>query len=195
VSDRKPWISDDLVIQARRGDEVALRTLVERAYPTVRRWALVQLGDPADADDLTQDVLIQMIRKLDTFHGDARFESWLYSMTRNAATDRFRRERRSRRVSDDPRAHLHVLPTPSPDPSRRVEVRELEVTLEAFFNTLPERQRQIFDLVELQGLTASEVAELVGVEPVSVRAHVFKARRALRARILEERPEIAEEIP
>jgi len=161
----------------------------------VRRWALVQLGDPADTDDLTQDVLIQMIRKLDTFHGDARFESWLYSMTRNAASDRFRRERRSRRISDDPRAHLALLPTPSPDPSRQVEIRELEATLEGFFHVLPERQRRIFDLVELQGLTASEVAELVGIEPVSVRAHVFKARSALRARIMEERPEIAEEIP
>ena len=195
MSGQAPGISDDLVDLARRGDEVALRTLVERAYPTVRRWALVQIGDPTDADDLTQDVLIQMIRKLDTFHGDARFESWLYSMTRNAAADRFRRERRSRRIADDPRAHIDLAPAASPDPSRRVEIREFESVVERLFHDLPTRQREIFDLVDLQGLTSSEAATLVGIEPVSVRAHLFKARRKLRARILTERPEILEEAP
>lgn len=187
-------ISDDLVARARRGDEKALRTLVEGAYPNVRRWALVHVGNPADADDLTQDVLIQMIRKLDTFHSDARFESWLYSMTRNASADRFRRERRDRRISDDARAHVELSPAASPAPSRRVEIREFEAALEHLFRDLPERQREVFDLIELQGLTSSEVAELIGIEPVSVRAHLFKARRKLRARILTERPELAEEI-
>jgi len=194
VSDHLPDITRDLVIRARDGDEVALRVLVEAAYPWVRRWALVHTGEPTEADDLTQDVLIQMIRKLDSYHGNARFGTWLYSVTRNAATDRFRRERRRARASKDPRAFMALVPESPEDPSRSVERSELGAILQTFFEELPERQREIFDLVELQGMPANDAADLLGIEPVSVRANLFKARRRLRARILEVWPEVAEDL-
>ena len=54
----------DLIDRARRGEEEALSALIEHAYPLVRRWALIQTGEPDDAEDLTQDVLVQMLRKL-----------------------------------------------------------------------------------------------------------------------------------
>lgn len=168
---------------------------MERAYPAVRRWSLVQTGDPTDADDLTQDVLIQMIRKLDTFHGDAQFETWLYSITRNAALDRFRSSDRTKRRVADPRTYVQIVPQAAEDPSQRVEREELGSMLRCFFEELPDRQREIFDLVELQGFGASDVAERLGIEPVSVRANLFKARRRLRTRILELRPEVAEDLP
>jgi RNA polymerase sigma-70 factor, ECF subfamily len=195
VRGRTARIPDRTVSRARAGDDAALRELVEAAYPTVRRWALVRTGHPADADDLAQDVLVRMIRKLHTFHGDARFESWLYALTRNAALDRNRRSVRARRSEDDPRTERALVPTRPPDPSRSAEAAELRASLLELFRRLPERQREVVDLVELQGMTAAEAGELMGVEPVSVRAHLFKARRTLRALILAERPELAEELP
>lgn len=78
MSDHTLEFPFDLVDGARQGDEAALKALTERAYPVVRRlWALVQTGDPMEADDLTQDVLVQMIRKMESFQGDARFSTWL----------------------------------------------------------------------------------------------------------------------
>ena len=106
MSGHPPEIPRDLVIRARDGDDDALTSLVEAAYPSVRRWALVYTGEAAEADDLTQDVLIRMIRRLDSFHGDARFGTWLYSMTRNAVTDRFRKQRRRARLSEDRRVFI-----------------------------------------------------------------------------------------
>jgi RNA polymerase sigma-70 factor (ECF subfamily) len=194
VTDRTTGISGRLVAKARRGDPEALKGLVEYAYPVVRRWALVQTGEPADADDLTQDVLIRMIRRLETFQGDARFDTWLYAMTRNAALDRIRKSGRTRRISDDPLAQIALEPRGAPDPSRRVELDELREMLETFFHDLPPRQREVFDLVELQGYAASEAAEIMGVAAASVRAHLFKARRRLRERILSERPEVASDL-
>ena len=91
-------IPPGLVTEARAGDDLALRRLVEAAYTRVRRWALVHTGDPMEADDLSQDVMVKMLRKLHTFEGNARFDTWLYAMTRNAARDRIRR----RRKHDDP---------------------------------------------------------------------------------------------
>lgn len=183
----------DLLRRARAGDRRALRELALAAYPLVRRWSLVRTGDPADADDLTQDVLVLMIQRLDTFRGSSRFTTWLYALARNAATDRLRRERRRARFRDDPRIVERTTADAEPGPEATADRDLLARMISDFFDELPERQREVFDLAELQGLPASEVAERLGIEPVSVRAHLFKARRTLRGRILARHPEVAEE--
>lgn len=61
-----------------------------QAHPLVRRWALVHTGDSADADDLTQDVLVHMIRRLDRYGGRSAFTTWLYAVTRNTVRDHLR---------------------------------------------------------------------------------------------------------
>jgi len=186
-------IGPDLVRNARDGDPEALRELVERAYPTVRRWALVRTGDPAEADDLTQDVMVHVIQRLDGFSGSSRFTTWLYTVTRNAAIDRLRRSNRRESRLAEPGAHPVVATSAPDDPSAGADRHHIGDVVRAFFNELPHRQREVFDLAELQGVPAAEIAEILGIEAVSVRAHLFKARRTLRARILESHPELAEE--
>jgi RNA polymerase sigma-70 factor (ECF subfamily) len=193
VSDHVLEIPPEIVGRAREGDEAALERLVRAAYPVVRRWALVRTGDPVEADDLTQDVLIRMIRKLDSYEGGSAFATWLYSVTRNAALDRFRGRRRRERLEEEARVRLHVVPSAAEDPARAVEGRDVERVVTVFFEELPERQREVFDLVELQGIPTARVAALLGIEPVSVRANLFKARRTIRERILESMPEVAED--
>ena len=182
-----------LVRRARDGDAEALRALVSGAYPLVRRWALVRTGDPTEADDLTQDVLVHVMQRLDGFQGSGRFTTWLYTVVRRAAADRFRRQARRRRLEGDPRTAAEVAPEPDPSPAEGVASGESLAVVEAFFHRLPARQREIFDLAELQGLASTEIAERLGIEPVSVRAHLFKARRTLRALILEHHPHLAPE--
>jgi len=186
-------IGPDLVAKARDGDPEALRALVSRALPVVRRWALVRTGDPTEADDLTQDVLVQVIQRLDAYGGTARFTTWLYSVTRNAAADRFRRQARRRRLEDDPRAPDELAPDPPVAPDERADRSTVGAIVRTFFQELPPRQREVFDLADLQGLTSVEIGERLGIEPVSVRAHLFKARRTLRARILASHPELVED--
>lgn len=187
-------IGPELVAGARGGDPEALEALVSRAYPVVHRWALVRTGDPAEADDLTQDVLVRMIQRLDAYQGDARFTTWLYTVTRNAAADRFRRQRRRRRLEDDPRTPGGVLPDAPASPDELAGCEEMAGLVRTFYQELPARQREVFDLADLQGLPSPEIAERLGIEPVSVRAHLFKARRALRTRILEACPRLSEDV-
>ena len=186
-------IGPELVQRAQSGDRDGLRELVETAYPTVHRWALVRTGDAMEADDLTQDVMIQMIRKIRRYRGTARFSTWLYTVTRNAAADGFRRAKRQAAVADDPRAVEAFTPTAPVGADEQMDRGTISGVVGAFFKELPLRQREVFDLVELQGLAAPEVAERLGIEPVSVRAHLFKARKALRIRILEAHPELTED--
>jgi RNA polymerase sigma-70 factor (ECF subfamily) len=190
-----PEIHPALVRQAQDGDREGLRKLVEAAYPRVRRWALVRTGDPTEADDLTQDVMIHMIRKLDGYKWKSAFGTWLYSVTRNAAADRFRRARRRSRLTKNPIALAHMTPDTEAAPDATLGRSSMVESIREFFMELPLRQREVFDLVELQGLTSPEAAERLGIEAVSVRAHLFRARKTLRTRILRSRPELVEDLP
>ncbi len=187
-------ISRELIREAQDGDRAALRTLVTHAYPTVRRWALARTGDPTEADDLTQDVLVQVIRRLDSYRGTARFGTWLYALTRNAAIDRRRREGRRERARERPIVAAALGPRHPEPPDEALDRKRVGAVLRSFFEELPARQREVFDLADLQGFTSPEIAEMLGIEPVSVRAHLFKARRTLRRRIMDGHPDLMEDL-
>ena len=186
-------IPPELVRAAQSGDPDAITALVQAAYPLVRRWSLVATGDPMAADDVTQEALVRTVRGLGRFGGRSAFETWLFTTTRNCARDFQRRERRANRFRTGPVIEEEPIAADEPDPLAEIERREARRALHTFIDALPERQRLVFDLVELQGYAASEVAEMLDIAAVSVRAHLFKARRALRTRILQDTPELAKE--
>lgn len=185
-------IPADLVKLAQGGDPGALRTLVERAHPLVRRWALVQTGNAADADDLTQDVLVHMIRRLDRYRARSAFTTWLYAVTRNSARDHLRTRARRERIRSDARWAAEGEAGDPPDPVAGSRHSKFAETALRLFRELPERQREVFDLAELQGLTGPEIGERLGIAASTVRVNLLRARRALRERLLELDP-LAEE--
>lgn len=181
-----------MLARARNADEAAVRDLINATAPVVRRWALVQTGHAADADDLMQEVLIRMIRNLDALPEPPRLAGWLYAVTRNTAADRFRQRCRQRTATDSEKI-LQAAVADDPNPSSNAERDELGDVLRSAFHALPRRQREVFDLVELQGVPASEAADILGIRSTSVRGNLFKARRNLRRRILALWPDVPED--
>jgi len=183
-------ITPELIGRAQAGQRAALEDLVTRSYPLVRRWALVQLGNEADADDLTQDVMVRMLQRLGSFRARSSFPTWLYRVTRNAAVDRQRARNRRERGRERYGAELPEArsdgPTPVSGLQRGLERRVRLRAVYRYFLELPVRQRTILDLADLQGYSSPEIAEMLGIEAVTVRTHLFKARRTLRRRILAE---------
>jgi RNA polymerase sigma factor (sigma-70 family) len=190
-ADKRP--SDtDLLRRARTGDEAAFTALVHRWYPQVHRWAVGQTDDRDAAEDVAQQVLIRLHLHLDRFRGDAKLSTWLFQVTRNAARDAFRKRRRRERMME---RVVSADPTVPADPTDEVERREMMGLARQALARLPERQRTVFDLVDLQGYAAAEAANLLGLSPGTVRAHLFRARRAVRAAVLHLAPELAAEKP
>ncbi|UCG88900.1 MAG: RNA polymerase sigma factor [Gemmatimonadota bacterium] len=181
-----------LVQQAQDGDAEAFETLVRQIYDQVYRWALVQTGDADDADDVTQEVLFRLHTKLRSYKRRSRFTTWLYQVTRNAAYEMARRrtaqlrfrEKLGRMETED--THLKAIQV-QPDSNVVTVIRSL-------FERLPSRQRQIFDLADLQGLTPTEIGDMLGMNPVTVRANLCKARRAIRSQLIERHPQMVEEL-
>jgi RNA polymerase sigma-70 factor (ECF subfamily) len=181
-----------LVRGAQAGDEAAFERLVRRFYEQIYRWALARTGDRDDADDVTQEVLVRLHRHLPSFDGRSAFSTWLYQVTRSAAADLFRkrarRERLTLKLVREARPESH-------DPRGDEEVtdeRRASDLVRVFLEELSDRQREVFDLVDLQGFGPVEVSVMLGMEPVTVRSHLFRARKAIRRRILENCPELVE---
>ncbi len=192
--------SDDLLIRrAQKGEPEAFDELIRQKYRLIHRWALVKTGDADDADDVTQRVLIQLLKKLGTFRGRSSFNSWLYRITSNAAGELHRRKgARERAVAKwDEKQGDQGAGLAEAGVEHRVLARiagtEAAEMVRTFFSELPERQREVFDLVELQGNTAAETAQMLGMNASTVRVHLLRARRTLRARIIERHPALAED--
>jgi RNA polymerase sigma-70 factor (ECF subfamily) len=180
-----------LVAAAAQGDVGAFTALVTALHPTVYRWALVFAHDADEADDITQDAFVRVYLRLAQYRGEAPLEAWLYRIVRHAAGQRRRTLVR--------RARLGALPAARPerdvyltDPGARVDRERLASEVRAFFGRLPDRQREVFDLVDLQGYDPIEVAVMTGLKPATVRANLFKARAAVRAHLIARHPGAAE---
>jgi RNA polymerase sigma-70 factor (ECF subfamily) len=182
-----------LVRSAQGGDREALERLVRRTYDQVYRWALVHTGDEDDADDVTQEVLVRLYTRLKSYRGRSRFTTWLFQVTRNAALELGRKKSRVMRLAERT-GRLREIERHEPvDKIDEMTTASLTEVVRALFRSLPDRQRQVFDLADIQGYSPREIGEMLGMNAVTVRANLCKARRAIRTRILDRYPELAEE--
>lgn len=175
---------EEVARAAQAGDQAALDELVRRVRPRVFRWAFVQTRSADDAEDVVQDVALVLLRRLDRFRGGS-FGAWLYRVTTNAARDARRSWLRRGTVG---RGEDVADPTEAPG-QNALDVlvgRELGETLGRFMRELPARQREVVDLVDVQGHSAVEAAGMLDIEPATARVHLLRARRALRKRLIEE---------
>lgn len=184
-------LDTQLASLASAGDEAAFTTLVTRFQPAVFRWALTFARDPDEAEDITQEVFVRTHRQLGQYRSDGSLEAWLYRITRRAATQMRRTRKRRGRLALSPGAQP-LRDVYTTDPGGRVDRERVGAVIRELFAELPARQREIFDLVDLQGLSPAEVAERTGMKPVSVRANLFKARKAIRESLMASHPGFGE---
>jgi len=184
-------IDAQLASLAAAGDDSAFTTLVTRYQPAVFRWSLMFANDPDEAEDIAQEVFVRAHSRLSQYRSDGSLEAWFYAITRRAANQMRRKGKRRARLALAPGARpaREVYTT---DPGGRVDRERAAALIHEMFSNLPPRQREIFDLIDLQGLTPAEVAERTGMKPASVRANLFKARSSIRATFLATHPSYSE---
>ena len=170
-----------LIDEVRSGDHSAFAKLVTRVQARVQSWAMRFADDPDEADDIAQGVLIGLERGVRQYRGRSRFSTWLFAVTRNAAFNHRREDVRRAAL----RAERDMPGRTSAEVRDTHDERAAASLVLRYFDELPPRQRQIFELVDLRGESPVDVARTLGMRPVTVRAHLFKARRAIRARLLE----------
>ena len=169
-----------------RGDTAAFESLVTVLHPFVHRWSLTYARDPDEADEIVQDTFVLIHRKMSQYKGESPVEAWAYRIARRVAFQRHRKDHRRRALASVAFADLDDVY--NTDPGGRVDRQKIADYVRRFFTELPPRQREVFDLVDLQGHDPAEVARLLNTSSNTVRGNLFKARAAMRARILEDHP-------
>lgn len=179
----------ELARRIQGGDRYAFELLARRYYRPIFAVVASYLPEPADVEDAVQETFLRALDRIQTFDPGRPFAPWLYQVARNVARNRRKAWRR------------HVAPLSSiegtaeaidPGPAVQAERAELRGLVAAAIERLPERQRTAFRLFDVEGYSAAEVGELMGLSAASVRSNVYHARRALRARLAPHMGETSE---
>lgn len=182
----------DLAARAAAGEGAALDRLVRGHRALVYRWALVLAEDPDDADDLAQAVWVKAYRNIERYRGDSKFTSWLYRITFNTSIE-LGRKRQRRKVAMTALTDI-AMRTPPLTPPDRLDGLQLATVVRSLLADLPPRQRAVFALADLEDRTTAEIAEMLEIAEATVRVTLFKARRAIRSRMLQQQPKLSGEI-
>ena len=133
----------------------------------VLRTAYRLLGRMEDAQDAAQEVFLRLFRNLRRIEGDPK--AWLYRVTVNVCRDHYRRRRHTAELDLNQR-------DPSPDPESALALDRRKRLLMQGLATLPERERAAIVLRDIEGLSTSQAAEILGVEEVTIRSQISTAR-------------------
>ena len=179
-----------LIEQLKQGDEAAFKTIVDTWQNMVYNTALGIVQNAEDAEDITQEVFVQVFQSISSFKGDAKFSTWLYRIAVTKSLDHERRKKRKKRFAfvrslfgEDSEIVIH--PPDFHHPGVALDKKEDAATLFSVIRDLPENQRIAFTLHKLEGLSYQEVSEVMKTTVSSVESLMHRAKNNLKKKLEE----------
>ncbi len=176
-----------LVERAKTGDREAFGRLVDEYKDRIYSYVCRMLGDPYEAEDVTQEAFVRAYRSLPRFRGASSFHTWLYRIASNLAIDVVRRRRRAEAtvsldepLDSDDGEYDREIPDESGGPEDSSTTRETQVAVRRAIMDLPEKLRDVMILYELQGESYEDIAEILDVPLGTVKSRLFNARSRLK---------------
>lgn len=204
VGDRGALPHDDVIVaRLRAGDEAAFAMVLDAWTRGMMRTARTYVATHDSAEDVVQDTWLAVIRGIHRFEGRSSLRTWVYRILINTAKTRGRKDSRAVPVEggllddasptvdparfrghDDPYpGHWTEFPAPWPSPESEVESREVRRRIEQIVAGLPERQRIVITLRDVEGYAPEEVCGILAISPANQRVLLHRARTAVRARL------------
>lgn len=171
----------ELIAQLKEGNELAFAKLVEEYQDMVFNTVLGIVQHADDADDITQEVFVQVYQSVSSFKGDAKFSTWLYRIAVSKALDHEKKKKRSKRFgfvtalfgNDE---HKTRNTTVFDHPGVQLENKESAGELFKALKLIPENQRIAFTLHKLEGLSHQEIAEVLNTTVYAVESLMSRAK-------------------
>ena len=174
-----------LLRRAARGDERAFTAIVTEFEGTVYRFAYHIVGNREDAMDVSQEVFVKLWRSLSSFRGDSSFQAWLLQVTKHTALDLLRKQAhaplsltRSDKEGENTTVDIEDTDT-NANPQAAYEKSETVETVRRAIAHLPEDQRQILILRDMEGLSYETIAQALSLEIGTVKSRLHRARNSL----------------
>ncbi len=181
-----------LVARLQARDETAVHELAERYGSRIYQLALRQMKNREDAEEVTQDVLLKVYRKIGAFRGDSALSSWIYRITFNTAMSRLRTSKLARAAQqqewnrDGEDENLRAIRQPadwSNMPDEALLRTQLRRAVAAAIEELPEIYRVPVVLRDIEGLTTEEASTRLHVKDQTLKSRLHRGRLMLRARL------------
>lgn len=179
----------ELIDRMQAGDASAVADLSAVYGARIHQLAFRYMKNWEDAEEVTQDVLMKVFRKIDAFRGDAALSSWIYRITFNTAMSRLRTGRVGR-AADQQRPDSADSITAQSDPADwssladdHVLRREMREQLIAALTTLPEVYRTPVVLRDIQGMSTEEASQVLRVKPQTLKSRLHRGRLMLREKL------------
>jgi RNA polymerase sigma factor (sigma-70 family) len=174
-----------LVERLKQGDEAAFKTIVETWQDMVFNTALGIVQNGEDAEDILQEVFVQVYHSVSSFKGDSKFSTWLYRITVTKSLDHERRKKRKKRFAFvksifGEESQVTVHPPDFHHPGVVLDQKENAAALFKAINKLPENQRIAFTLHKVEGLSYQEVSEVMKTTVSSVESLIHRAKNNLK---------------
>lgn len=175
----------ELVEQLQRGDEAAFKELVDDYQVMVYNTALGIVQNEDDADDITQEVFIQVFRSVSSFKGDSKFSTWLYRIAIGKALDHEKKKKRKKRFGFvqslfGGHEEVDIQLAEFDHPGVKMENKERANELFNALKQIPDKQRTAFTLHKLEGQSYQEVAEIMNTTLYAVESLMGRAKANLR---------------
>jgi RNA polymerase sigma-70 factor (ECF subfamily) len=176
-----------LLDSARAGDRAALERLLARHQGRVYRFGLKMCRDEEDAKDVLQDTLLAVARNLKDFRGASSVSTWLYSIARSFCIKKRRRGKFAPESETSldlgPEGEAQAVADPGRGPDESLAGRQIEAALEEAIGSLEPMYREVLVLRDVEGLSAPEVGEIMGLGVEAVKSRLHRARVAVRERV------------
>ncbi|HZZ85946.1 MAG TPA: sigma-70 family RNA polymerase sigma factor [Anaeromyxobacteraceae bacterium] len=178
---------DQLLEEARGGRREALEELLARHQRRIYRFGLKMCRDEEDAKDVLQDTLLAVARGIRDFRGQSSVSTWLYAIARSFCVKKRRRSKfapeQEQRLGSEAEEEVVQVADPARPADETLAGRQVERALEAAIGGLQPIYREVLLLRDVEGLTAPEVAQVLGVSVEAVKSRLHRARVAVRAAV------------
>lgn len=181
-----------LMLRVQTGDQGAFQELFRKYSPRILQYVRRMLASDARAEELTQDVFVQVFRFRARYRPESRFSTWVFTIATNLCLNELRRPERQLRVdlwddrAGESRRDGPSLADPAAvAPEEGASARELSHRLDAAIRQLPEKQRAALLLSRIDGLAYADVASALGCSEGAVKALIFRATQSLKAAVRE----------
>ena len=176
-----------LAREAAHGAMTSIGDLYVRHSGRVYAQCLRMTGDPAEAEDLTHEVFIQLLRKIGSFRGDSQFSTWLYRLTVNQVLMHFRRVKGRR---EEMEIEALIEKSASFRQTSTAALMVERIGLDAAMARLPSGCRSVFVMFDIEGYQHEEIAHMFGCSVGNSKSQLHKARKKLRQLLQTKRPRI-----
>ena len=192
-------INEKLLLErSKAGDVAAFEILIEAYQKKIFNLAYRIVGNYDDAGDQAQEALIRIFKSIANFKEQSSFSTWVYRITTNVCLDEIRRKKNKRTLSLDEEIHFEdgemkrQIISDDPLPDEIAEREELRSIVSSAIESLPEEQRIVITLRDIQGLSYEEIAEVLDCPSGTVKSRINRARQALKIVLLTKREHLNE---